>query len=399
MSSPLLRLAPVLLGLSLFSCQFPLVPAAVPPSAVLRASAVETATQHFQLQARARLLTAGPQRPLQVLPDQLIFEPDQNFQPGEVLLGRGRTGQSFLRRVIRSEGQGRVWTTQAQLGDVFQTLDARALSGARRLKPIELDRRSFQIGLLTIESTLKAWPDLSDFRLRIQDGRALFVRFAPELKLSWEITSRATLSTPLTGPNLMPALAMKPVGEVNFRNFTLETEIGPVPVTIYIRPGAALEWGHQGTGQLELGGTLNGRLKAAVEMTARLTEKPDFQVRHEYDYGGQMRDPRLNFHGRVLSRLHLPRLRVESEIAGMVGPYIDASSWIEGDLNARLKVAGSLTQVTGQAEAHLGLGLKAGLPKTDLFGKDFSGDIHKTLFDRRVKQLYKKELNYTFPTP
>lgn len=398
MPSPLLPLAFVLLSLSLWSCQFAKTPLLY-PSSLQAAATTPPSSQNFILQTHAHLLHTTAQRPLHVLPDQLVFTSDQRFAVGDVLLGRGRNGQPFLRRVVRSDGQGRVWTSQAQLGDVFQILDAQASIDPRHIKPIELDRRSFQIGLLTIESTLKAWPDLSDFRLRIQEGRALFVRFAPELKLNWEITSRATFSTPLSGAELLPTLTMKPVGEVNFRNFTIEADIGPVPVTIYIRPGAALEWGHQGIGQLEWGGSLNGRLKAAVEMTARLTEKPDFQTRYEYDYGGQIRDPRLNFDGRVLSRLHLPRLRLESEIAGMVGPYVDTSAWWEGELNARLKVTGQLTQVTGQAEAHLGLGLKVGLPKTELFGEHFNEDIHKTLVDRRIKQLYKKELNYTLPSP
>ncbi|PIQ28838.1 hypothetical protein COW36_09700 [bacterium (Candidatus Blackallbacteria) CG17_big_fil_post_rev_8_21_14_2_50_48_46] len=394
--------ASILFGFAmLFSCQsLPLnFQNNLAPFSPARITLQSAKPQNFSLNQNTRSLKLPEQRPVRVLSDQLVFQNSPHFQVGQILIGRGLDGRGFLRSVLKTEtnsSQTLVYTRQAHLTEAFESLDASAIPTAQNLKPIELDKRSFQIGLLTIESSLKAQPDFSDMRLKIQNGKALFVRLAPELKLSWEISSRANFSTAQNNLLASP-IPMQPIGEINFKTFSYDTDIGPVPVSILIRPGAMLEWGHQGAGSLEWGGQLNGKLKAGIEMTARVSEKPSFVTSFDYGYGGSMNDPRMNFTGTVLSRLHLPRLKVESEIAGMPGPYIDSSAYLEGDLKARLTLVGNQKKVTGSAEAHLGLALKVGLPKTALFGDLLQDEIQKTLINRRVKQLYKKELSYTLP--
>lgn len=388
-----------------------------PNTPQLRAASVQNTApsrQTYRLQSQTRVLQEPINQPLRALPGQLVFRGTRVFQAGEILIGRSSEGQAFLRRVLARQeinGQTLVQTSNASLPDAFQELDLSGVNHPEMIKPIELDRRTFQLGFVTIESALRAQPDLSDVQIRLENGKALFVRLAPELKLTWDITSRVTLSTlnqtapttPWATQQVSPApvpqsgLVLKPIGNVNFKTFLIVTAIGPVPLTIFIKPGAALEWAHQGTGSVELGGQVNGRLKVAVEMKAQnLSQSPDFKSSFDYDYGGLIKDPKLTFTGRVLSRLHLPRLRVESEIAAMIGPYVEASSYLDGDLVSKMTVVGSEKRITGKAEVHLGLALRAGLSKSDLFG-DSIPEIHKTLFDRRVKQLYKKELNYTLP--
>lgn len=388
--------------------------------ALLRSASVQNnspSRQTYRLQSQTRVLQEPINQPLRALPGQLVFRGMRVFQPGEILIGRSSEGQAFLRRVLsrpehnEQNGQTLVQTANASLADAFQELDLSGVNNPEMVKPIELDRRTFQLGFVTVESALRAQPDLSDVQIRLENGKALFVRLAPELKLTWDITSRVTLSTlnqatpttPWATQQVPPAVApqtgllLKPIGSVNFKTFLIVTAIGPIPLTIFIKPGAALEWGHQGTGSVELGGQVNGRLKVAVEMKAQnLSQSPDFKSAFDYDYGGLIKDPKLEFTGRVLSRLHLPRLRVESEIAAMIGPYVEASSYLDGDLVSKVTVVGSQKRITGKAEVHLGLALRAGLSKSDLFG-DSIPEIHKTLFDRRVKQLYKKDLNYTLP--
>ncbi len=385
--------------------------------ALLRSASVQNTSpsrQTYRLQSQTRVLQEPINQPLRALPGQLVFRGMRVFQPGEILIGRSSEGQAFLRRVLSRQelnGQTLVQTTNASLADAFQELDLSGVNNPEMIKPIELDRRTFQLGFVTVESALRAQPDLSDVQIRLENGKALFVRLAPELKLTWDITSRVNLSTlnpatpttPWATQQVPPAVApqtglvLKPIGNVNFKTFLIVTAIGPIPLTIFIKPGAALEWGHQGTGSVELGGQVNGRLKVAVEMKAQnFSQSPDFKSAFDYDYGGLIKDPKLEFTGRVLSRLHLPRLRVESEIAAMIGPYVEASSYLDGDLVSKVTVVGSQKRITGKAEVHLGLALRAGLSKSDLFG-DSIPEIHKTLFDRRVKQLYKKDLNYTLP--
>jgi hypothetical protein len=396
-----------LLVLGLSACQGnPLLSTSTASNrALLRAAKAPIASkQTFLLSKQTRVLNEPINQPLQATPGQLVFTGQRVFNPGEVVIGRSSQGQAFLGRVLQNRvvgSQTLVQIAPASLADAFQELDLTGINSPEAIKPIELDRRSFQLGFVTIESALKAYPDLSDFKLRLQNGKALFVRFAPEIKLTWDITARATLTSALDVPwagaaPASPNPVLKPIGEVNFKTFTIATEIGPIPITIFIKPGAALEWAHQGTGTVELGGQINGRFKAGVEMTARLSQSPELSTSYDYDYGGVLRDPRLEFTGKIQSRLHLPRLRVESEIAAMVGPYIEASSYLDADLTARMTVVGAQKRVSGLAEAHLGLALKAGLPKSDLFGQGVP-ELHKSLFNRRVKQIYKKELNYSLP--
>lgn len=423
-------LVPALLcSAALTACQsLPLMQPATPPVqrlSRLNASAASAPAvsapdrrQNFRLQARTRVLQEPILQPLHALPGQLIFRGQRVFQPGEILIGRSSQGQAFLRRVLKSQesnGQTQVLTANATLPEAFQELDLSGVTDPEAVKPIELDRRTFQIGFMTVESALRAYPDLSDVQVRLENGKALFVRLAPELKLTWDITSRVTLNSasatalpwdssartapmsPTQQPTAQTPLVLKPIGQVNFKSFVIVTAIGPVPLTIFIKPGAALEWGHQGSGSLELGGQINGRLKVAVEMKAQnFSQSPDFKSAYDYDYGGLLKDPRLNFTGKILTRLHLPRLRVESEIAAMIGPYVEASSYLDGELVSKITVVGAQKRVNGSAEVHLGLALRAGLSKSDLFG-DSIPEIHKTLFDRRVKQIYKKDLSYLLP--
>lgn len=380
--------------LSLSACSAPQPQPLLSPVSQVRAQDVTT---QVELKPQAMILNHAQDQPLSVLPEQLIFDGQHRFEPGQVLMGRSQEGQAFLRQVVSVQTRGPqtvVQTQQAYLTDAFDELDVTGAVPTERMKPIELDRRTFKIGFVSLDSALKAQPDFSDARLRIHDGKALYVRLAPQLELTWDVTGRTSFSSLESGLSDVP---LKPIGNVNFKTFPINAQIGPVPVTFYIRPGAALDWGYRGSGSIELGAQLQGRVKAGVELNANLSETPDVNTLFDYGYDGHFNDPRIDFDGQVRTRLHIPRIRVESEIAEMTGPYIEAESFIDGDLDAHLKVVNNQKQVTGTAEAHLGLALRAGLPATHLFGKQLTQEINKTLFDRRIKELYKKQLSYTLP--
>jgi hypothetical protein len=393
------RAAGLVLLMLLSACQaLPTLPAES-PSLAAAASTPQTTPDSFRLQSKTRLLEAE-QAPVSVWVDRLLFAPGQRFEVGEILVGRGQDQEPFLRRVISialKGAQQEVFTEEASLLEAFAELDATADAQAQTAA-IVLDRRRFQLGPLMIDSALRLQPDFSDLRLRIEKGRALFVRVAPDLKTTWDLTTRVIL-TPDT-PILQPVLVLKPVGEVRFAEQRVHFRVGPVPVSLVLKPSASLDWGHQAVGKLECNGQLNARLKAGVEIRAQLGQKPSFAPFHSFESGGQISQPRLEINGRVLSRLSFPELRIESKIAGMAGPYLDNALWLDGDLNARATVLPSgRTQVIGRAESHLGLTVRAGIPPTRLFGKFFGGNIHQTLLHKRMRELYKAELNYIVADP
>lgn len=386
-------------SLSLSACQGagPTAPNPALQRAPLKAvqSQSQTTNQVMQFKANARLLDAGQAQPIAITPQTLVFAQDPLLQMGQIVMGRTEQ-EDYLRRVtgIRSEESNVVvMTERANLYEAFEQLD---VSNAQpdRLAPIQLDQRRFKIGFVDIVSKLVAEPDFSDSRLRLTNtrARALFVRLAPEIKLTWEVSSETRFT-----PGMSDGLALKPIGQMNFKTFRIPTSIGGIPLVFYLRPGTALDWGHQGEGHLKLGAQVTGSFKVGVEMTAAVSEQPTVETFYQQAFDGRVLPPEIDFNGKVLTRLHLPRLRLDSKIVDMVGPFIEAESYLDGELDAQLKVSGSGKQVTGQAAAHLGLGLKAGLSQTDLFGKTLNKEISVDIFNRRVKTLYKQRLSYQIP--
>ncbi len=358
-------------------------------------SQAQSASQVMQFKANASILDSRQPQPVAVTPQALIFNQDPQLQVGQIVMGRTEQDE-YLRRVtsIRSEeSQVVVLTERANLYETFEQLD---VSNAQpdRLDPIQLDQRRFKIGFVDIVSKLVAEPDFSDTRLRLTNNkaRALFVRLAPEIKLTWDVSGETSFT-----PGMSDGLTLKPIGNVTFKTFRIPTSIGGIPLVFYFRPGAALDWGHQGNGHIKLGAQVTGTFKVGVEMTAMVSEQPDVDTFYQQEFEGRFLPPEIDFNGKVLARMHVPRLRLESKIVDMIGPFIEAESYLDGELDAQVKITGAGKQVTGQAAAYLGLGLKAGLPQTDLFGKTLNKEISIDIFNRRVKTLYKQRLSYQIP--
>jgi hypothetical protein len=159
----------------------------------------------------------------------------------------------------------------------------------------------------------------------------------------------------------------------------------------HLKPGAGLDFGHRAEGKLVNTFDIDGEFKAVVELEAALGESPSTQSSSEYRIDGKMLPPELRLTGNARARLHLPTVHLDSEIAGLVGPFVQAGPYVDGNFTRRLTVTPQQTTVFSSVSSHLGLAIDGGITPTRLFGKQLSREIRFKILDKRIKELYRKE--------
>ncbi len=388
-------LAGILTSLTMVAC----APVGLNPNAqaplnpVRQQSLTATPTAGSQRQqTRADVQIFSQPQPVSVEANRLIFEGTQlNIKPNQVLMGRSISNQDFLRRVRRVQPSGNrliVETTPATLFEAFEELDYVGAQIVRAPERISLSSHRFNIGgVVDIVLDMGLKPDFTDARLRVKDSR-LLVRVAPTFDLDAKLRSEYRF---LNTHTIADNLPIKPVGKVSFEALRVPAWIGPVPLVFHLKPGAGLDWGHRAEGKLMVGTQVNGQFKAAVEMEAGLNEAPNSQTDSSYRFDGSMLPPELQINGTARARLHLPTIHLDTEIAGLVGPFIEAGPYVDGNFTRRLTVTPKQTTVFTSVNSQLGLTIDGGITPTRLFGKDLSREVRIRILDKRIKELYRKE--------
>lgn len=325
--------------------------------------------------------------PVAVLPDRLIFEGSHSFAPGQVLMGRSVNSQDFLRRIEQvqpSGSQTMVLTTPATLFDAFEELSVKGAQ-AERLERISLRQQRFNIGgVLDIVVDVGVKPDFSDTQISLKNKR-LNVKMAPTFELDAQVRSEYRFLN--AGNHLNP----KPVGKVDFTAATFPAWAGPVPLVFHLKPGAALDFAHQAQGTLSVGTQLEGQLKVQLEMEAALGEAPSTRSDSSYQFNGSMLPPELRLKGAARARLHLPQIHLDTEIAGLVGPFVEAGPYVDATYQRKLTATPTGGTAQESVRAQLGLAVFGGITPTRLFGKDLSREIRIKILDRQIKELYRKD--------
>lgn len=391
-------LSGILVSLTLVACNSPTglnqntqLPQTTPVrQQTLSKLAVTPASQRQQPRPDAQIFSQ-PQ-PVSVEANRLIFEGTQhNLKPNQVLMGRSVSNQDFLRRVRRIQPSGNrliVDTVPASLFEAFEELDYMGAQSVRAPESINLSSHRFNIGgVVDIVLDMNLKPDFADTRLRVKDSR-LFVRIAPRFEMEAKLRSEYRFLNAHTLPDNVP---LKPVGKFSFDALRIPAWVGPVPLVFHLKPGAGLDWGHRAEGKLMVGTQVQGEFKASVEMEAALDAAPTTETDSNYRFDGSMLPPELQLNGTARARLHLPTVHLDTEIAGLVGPFIEAGPYVDGTFVRRLTVTPKQTTVFTSVNAQLGLAIDGGITPTRLFGKDLSREVRIRILDKRIKEIYRKE--------
>lgn len=379
-------------GLLLASCQVPL--ATQPTAAPLRAQAASRQV----LRADVR---AFPQPvPVEVEPNRLIFTTPQDLHPNQVLMGRSTKEVDFLRRIVRLQTQGNrliADTAPATLFDAFSELDLAGASTVRAPEFIQLRSQHFNIGgVLDLVLDLGVKPDFSDTELRVKDSR-LYVKVAPSFTLDTRVRAEYTFLKTAAPAALGTEPPQQPVGDLNFNALRVPAWIGPVPLVFHLNPGTRLSYGHYANGKLIGTTQVNGVFKASVALEAGVGETPVTHSDSSYQLDGQMLAPELQLTGVARARLHLPTLHLDTEIAGLVGPFIEASPYVDGRYQKTLTATPAQTTVRTSVLARLGLAIDGGVTPTTLFGKQLAREIRIKILDKTLKELYRKDSTDVVP--
>ncbi len=381
--------------LFLTACQGPLPvrnsPANVRAQMTAQQAAQQAASQNditsqTRLQANARLFEQPV--PVSVTPDTLIFKNlDTPLEVGQVVMGRSLDGEDFLRRVTRLRSTGNttyVSTTNASLFDAFQELQVTGVDVPRSPQRIALRSQRFNIGgVMDIVVDLGVRPDFSDARIQLKNSR-LKVHMSPRFELDTQIRSELTFLRPTQSD-------LQPVGSVEFTAARFPAWIGPVPVVFRIKPGAALSWGHQASGELIQALNIDGFIKPRVELEAALKQAPRAKGTIQQQIQARMEPVELRFKGNAHARLHIPQIQFESELAGIVGPFISAGTYVDARYQKQVRTPQGRPVEDTEINADLGLSVYGGITPTRLFGSDLTREIRVRILEKNLKKLYHKK--------
>ncbi|MBF2053066.1 MAG: hypothetical protein IGS03_06320 [Candidatus Sericytochromatia bacterium] len=209
---------------------------------------------------------------------------------------------------------------------------------------------------------------------------------APEFQIETQVRSELRLQ------GMMSEVALQPVGAVNLMSAQFVAWIGPVPLVFHIQPAAALDFGARADGRLGVGTELKGTVKASLELDAALNQQPRARSESSYRFDASMLPPNLQLSGEVRSRLTLPRIHLDSEIAGLVGPFIQTGPYIDGSYLRQINGSGSSATVRESVRSQLGLTIGGGITSTRLFGKNLSRELRVRILDRQIKELYRRDM-------
>lgn len=377
-----------LCALSLSACQSPTAyrAGALLPTNTLRAQQAETTPTQINLQQNTRLFEQPI--PVSVTPDTLIFE-DLNtvLEVNQVVMGRSLQGEDFLRRVITIQTQGRktiVSTRPASLFEAFKELQANEVSLSRAPERVSIRAQRFNIGgVIDIVLDLGVRPDFSEAQIQLKDSR-LKVNLAPRFDIDTQIRSEWTFIKPVQND-------LSPVGQVTFTTARFPAWIGPVPVVFQIKPGASLSWGHQASGSLVQALNIDGFIQPKLTMEAALEQTPQTSGTIQHQIQAQLAPPALSIKGKAHARLYVPQIQFESELAGIVGPFISAGTYIDATYQREIKTQQGKSMVNTFVNADLGLSVYGGITPTQLFGGDLTREIRIKILERNLKNLYQKQ--------
>lgn len=380
-----LLLTSALLALSLSACQSPAAyrTGALIPTTSLRA---QQSTPRVSLQQNTRLFEQPI--PVAVTPDTLIFEDlSVGLEVGQVVMGRSLQGEDFLRRVVGVQTQGRqttVNTKPASLFDAFKELQANEVSLPRAPQRVSIRSQRFNIGgVMDIVVDLGVRPDFSEAQIQLKDDR-LKVNLAPRFELDTQIRSELTFLKPVQND-------LSPVGQVTFTVARFPAWIGPVPVVFQLKPGAALSWGHQASGSLVQALNIDGFIQPRVTLEAALKQTPQTSGTIQHQIQAKLAPPALSIKGRAHARIYVPQIQFESELAGIVGPFISAGTYIDATYQREILTQQGQSMVNTFVNADLGLSVYGGITPTQLFGSDLTREIRIKILERDLKNLYKKQ--------
>jgi hypothetical protein len=375
------------LALSLSACQSPATyrTGALAPASTLRAQQAAPAPR-VNLQQNTRLFEQPI--PVAVTADTLIFEDlSVSLEVNQVVMGRSLQGEDFLRRVVSLRTQGRqtiVTTRPASLFDAFKELQANEVSLSRSPERVSVRSQRFNIGgVMDIVVDLGVRPDFSEAQIQLKDSR-LKVNLAPRFEVDTQIRSELTFIKPVQND-------LSPVGQVTFTAARFPAWIGPVPVVFQIKPGAALSWGHQASGSLVQSLNIDGFIQPQLTMEAALKQTPQTSGTIQHQIQAQLAPPALSIKGKAHARLYVPQIQFESELAGIVGPFISAGTYIDATYQREIRTQQGQNTVNTFVNADLGLSVYGGITPTQLFGSDLTREIRVKILEKNLKNLYNKQ--------
>lgn len=379
---------------ALNACQTQVLPPSAalnPPAPALQSQRADASlTPLVKTQLNTRLFEQPV--PVEVTPDRLRFNEFVDLQPNQVVMGRSLQGDDFLRRVISVQHQGNqtlVRTQPASLFEAFEELQANQVSLTRSPERISVRSQRFNIGgVMDIVIDLGIRPDFSQAQIQLKNSQ-LKVDLAPRFELDSQVRSELTFIRPTQSD-------LTPVGQVQFTAARFPAWIGPVPVVFQIKPGAALSWGHQADGRLMQDLNLNGFIQPRVTMEAALKQSPRTTGTIQHQIQATLAPPTVALKGKAHARVYVPQVQFESELAGIVGPFISAGPYIDGTYQRELRSQQGQNLMETSVKADLGLSVYGGITPTRLFGNDLSREIRVKIFERNLRNLYHKQSTEPF---
>ena len=181
------------------------------------------------------------------------------------------------------------------------------------------------------------------------------------------------------------------MGQVSFTVARFPAWIGPVPVVFQVKPGAALSWGHQASGSLVQSLNIDGFIQPQLTMEAALKQKPQTSSSVQHQIQAQLAPPALSMKGKAHARLYVPQIQFESELAGIVGPFISAGTYIDATYQREIRTQQGQSMVDTAINADLGLSVYGGITPTQLFGSELTREIRIKILERNLKNLYQKQ--------
>lgn len=390
------NLLSALFAVGLVGCQaapFPSAPLRQAPRVVqnIRNANAPRFTRQSDHQVREKLGTHFlKDTPVAVYPNRLVFEGQQlAFEKGNILIGRSRRNEDYLRRIEKitvAGGRTLVDTTDASLFEAFDELSLRGLEMDPDVQGLRKEHRVNIGGVMDLVLDLNIRPDFSDTELHLKDKR-LRIKSSPVVQLNTQLRGELRFRP------LLSEVEPQPVGEVSFTAASFPLWLGPVPVSFTLRPGAALDYGHEASGSAGIGGQLNGEVKATVELEAALNQQPELSSAIQHQLDASWIPPELKLEGSARARVHVPRMQIDLKVASMVGPFVQLGTYVDSSYTRRYSYSSGEKRLYESVQSHLGLAAYGGITPTKIFGKQLSKEIRIKIIDKNLKQIYNRVID------
>lgn len=398
-------------GMTLNACNRPTLPQAIAPQRLAqrhiqpqRFSRLNAST--FQLNQKSTLFKHHKAKQVQSIhSNSMILNGQTGIKQGDIVIGRSR-GQDFLRQVVgvnQTANQAVLRTQPALLHDAFDEINLRGFEpepGALQAIEQKLNRKTYNIGgLLDLVPRLKIKPDFSNTEIRLRKT-TLTIKVAPITRITGQIEARfSPFSDQTKIVNIFKLPPTQPLGRVELPGASIPGWIGPVPIVFNLTPSVSLDWSSQASGYFFFGAELNGQITTGIEITAKLGKKPTYKTFKDWGFEARLTEPGFKVQGEVRSKLNVPEIQVDTKIAGMVGPFVRFSPYLDGKVKQTTVVKPKGTSVEGSARSDLGLVLRGGITETSIFGFKLAKGLDVRILDKTIKEVYRKDLKEYIPHP